>query len=57
MKNSKFLKLNAFDLVKGLVVAVITAVLTADIGYMLKNLSTNSGGGLFMSENKNEQNI
>lgn len=39
MKNSKFLKLNAFDLVKGLVVAVITAVLTADIGYMLNNLS------------------
>ncbi len=57
MKNSKFLKLNAFDLVKGLVVAFITAVLTADIGYMLKNLSTNSGGELFMSENKNEQNI
>jgi hypothetical protein len=76
MKSSKFFNLNWYDFLKGLAVAVFTAVvtgvlqmltvvpplldakaigitaITAMLGYLLKQLNTNSNGELFNTENE-----
>ena len=77
MTNSTFLNLNKHDFLKGLIVAVITAILTvvynmlqngqsidwqlvgttgatAMIGYLLKNLSSNSDGAIAKKEIKKD---
>lgn len=82
MENAKFLNLNKHDFLKGLLVAVITAVLTTllqivesggvmlsaeslqitakialttAIGYLLKNMLTNSEGKPLSTEPKKEE--